>query len=505
MELIGRRPEAGGSGPIRLRRRSRGSAPLLRLAPVVLLALSWLTAARGVAGFFDRLQHLCDADFPECGTPVPGIDGVYAVAPSPGGMHLYACSALDDTLTTFARDAMTGALALVDQEIDNVGGVDGLDSCRGVAVSPDGKSVYAAALLDRAVSWFDRNAMTGALTFNDRISGGSGSGLSGANAVAVSPDDRHVYVASRSDDAIVAYTRNTTTGDLTFLASYFDGAAGVDGLDAVEAVALSPDGKHVYAAAENDNAVAVFARNTNSASGDFGKLTFLQVLKDGVAGVDGLAKAGNLALDPVGANLYVGSERTSGGGDWIAVFVRNTDPASGNFGKLTYLESFKEEDFSIYDGCFGVGPQSSGVAVSPDGLFAFFTNPFRSTVAAFSRSSLNGSLGLAAWTCDQTVDDGLIGARYLAPSADGKHLYSVSLAASSIVALDVACNSPNVDLVLSGQSSSTVQSWTACRSITLGPDYQILAAGEVTLTAPGVAFVDDVEIDGMLTVASAIP
>ncbi len=90
------------------------------------------------------------------------------------------------------------------------------------------------------------------------------------------------------------------------------------------------------------------------------------------------------------------------------------------------LQSFNEEDFSIWTGCGGVGPQNSGASVSPDGLFAFFTNPFRGTVAAFSRSALDGTLSLAARICDQTFTDGLVGARHLLASADGLHLYSVS-------------------------------------------------------------------------------
>src|SRR5882757_3548942 len=40
----------------------------------------------------------------------------------------------------------------------------GLDGGGGVAVSPDGRSVYVASFTDKAVVRFDRDAATGALT-----------------------------------------------------------------------------------------------------------------------------------------------------------------------------------------------------------------------------------------------------------------------------------------------------------------------------------------------------
>ena len=74
-------------------------------------------------------------------------------------------------------------------------------------------------------------------------------------------------------------------GDLTFLQSFTDGAGGVDGLLGANAVTVSPDGENVYVAGRFDHSIAVFARNPVS-----GVLTFQEVEKDGVAGVDGLAR-----------------------------------------------------------------------------------------------------------------------------------------------------------------------------------------------------------------------
>lgn len=59
---------------------------------------------------------------------------------------------------------------------------------------------------------------------------------------------------------------------------------GVKGLDGVWSVTLSPDGKNVYTAGYRDDSVAVFSRDATT-----GKLTLVEVQKDGVGGVDGLS------------------------------------------------------------------------------------------------------------------------------------------------------------------------------------------------------------------------
>src|SRR5436190_91121 len=80
----------------------------------------------------------------------------------------------------------------------------GLTGARGVAVSPDGKSVYVTSVLGDAIVRFDRDTATGALTKQGCIADAGSAigcsetqqGLDGARSVAVSPDGKTVYVAS---------------------------------------------------------------------------------------------------------------------------------------------------------------------------------------------------------------------------------------------------------------------------------------------------------------------
>ncbi len=89
-------------------------------------------------------------------------------------------------------------------------------------------------------------------------------GLFGARSVTVSPDGAHVYAAGVSDDAVAVFSRDPGTGALTFVEGLRDGGDGVAGLFGAFSVTVSPDGAHVYAAGQFDNAVAVFAAVTLS-------------------------------------------------------------------------------------------------------------------------------------------------------------------------------------------------------------------------------------------------
>ncbi len=108
-----------------------------------------------------------------CGGPdgganeAQGLTTAQSTAVSPNGASVYVVSFTDDAITRFNR-APDGSLTPAGciSDVDNAqtcGGVDGganeaqgLNAAIGVAVSPDGASVYVASGLDSAIVRFSR-------------------------------------------------------------------------------------------------------------------------------------------------------------------------------------------------------------------------------------------------------------------------------------------------------------------------------------------------------------
>ena len=161
----------------------------------------------------------------------------------------------------------------------------------------------------------------GFLTFIEAESLALVEALYGVSGLAVSPDGAHLYATGQFDDAISVFTRNATTGALTFVDVLHEGdvqgLGTIDGLDGAESVAVSPDGAHVYVAGFNDGAVAVFARNPAT-----GQLTYMETHKDVSLGgtASGLLGASTLILSSDGGDLYLASFTS----DAVAHFKRDT-------------------------------------------------------------------------------------------------------------------------------------------------------------------------------------
>ena len=292
-----------------------------------------------------------------------GLDQAISVVVSPDGNHVYVASRVN-AVAAFSRNPTTGVLTqlagaagCIAEVGDGVNCADGkgLAGPRAVAVSPDGKNVYVGSRDASSVAVFTRNSTTGALTqlggvagcVSETGTGGTctdGKALLGARGVTVSADGLHVYVASQNDNAVAAFTRNTTTGALTQLggaagcvAETGDGVTCTDGRGLVNPihVAVSPDGKHVYGVSRDSHSVTVFARNTMT-----GALTQLggaagcvAETGDGVTCADGkgLSEPVFVEVSPDGENVYVASQVSDG----VTVFARNKTT-----GALTQLSGY---------------------------------------------------------------------------------------------------------------------------------------------------------------------
>jgi cysteine-rich repeat protein len=301
---------------------------------------------------------------------VDGIAGVRAVSVSPDGNHLYAAGFNDKAVAVFVRNQATGELSWLEVHKDNVTpNVTVLDGAHGIDLSPDGAHVYVASAVENSVTVFSRNAGTGRLTWVQQLQDNATTRLLGAETVAVSPDGAHVYVAAQDDNAINVFSRNPTTGMLTWVANVVNGG-GISGLTGVQAVTVSPNGAHVYTAATQGTIVA-FSRNAST-----GLLTSVQVTTD-IPNLDG---AEWVAVSPNGSMVYAVSDVM----DKLVVYQRNTTT-----GSLTRVE--------VHSDSLGELEGAESLVVSPDNTNVYVVGDAR--VAAFGNLCGNGRFD-AGEDCD---------------------------------------------------------------------------------------------------------
>ncbi len=278
--------------------------------PVLLLAVLLFAPSSASAAFLEPVDLQIDS------LGIPGLAGVLAITVSPDGRYVYSVSPSEDAIAVFRRDSSTGSLAFASIVRNGVEGADGLGGASDIALSPDGAHAYVASSGDNAVVVLRRDAASGALTYLESHKEGVNGveGLGYARGVTVSHDGAHVYVAGQTDGAIVIFARNTLTGTLKYAGNVRNGVDGIDSLASVLCVALSPDGSHLYAAAGGDGALSVFRRHRST-----GKLTLVDVVRDDGSRTRALAGTHAVTVSPDGAHVYA----TGQADDALAVFKRD--------------------------------------------------------------------------------------------------------------------------------------------------------------------------------------
>ena len=264
-----------------------------------------------------------------------GMSGIYDLKYSNDGKNLYQTSFSGDGIVTYNRSE-NGVLSVsqvitssTKQRLCQLGqffvfcGIGTMDGAFAMAVSPDDKQVYVAGYNDGSLTAFVRNLSTGALSYMQRytrtINGEDV--LGGADRVVVSPDGQNVYVTARGDGTLSVFGRNAD-GTLVFQTAYQDGTNGIDKLGDTSDLVVSPDGKYLYATAWHDDAINVFKR------GEDGELQLQEVIA-GIDGAYGIALSHDLAGSRAFVTLFDGS----------AVQVYGRDASTG---KLTFLEGYTD-------------------------------------------------------------------------------------------------------------------------------------------------------------------
>lgn len=234
---------------------------------------------------------------------------------SSNGQHLYSVEYTTGQLAVFEIGNPPDSITLIQSIYDGFDGVDGLSGAFDVTISPDGTSVYVSGVNEDAVAVFSRDQATGLLTFIEAKFNHAGgiSGLEDPMDLAISPDGAVLFVIGQQANSIVVFDRDLVSGNLTYRETFVHGTGGVTGLVAPAAIAVSRDGKNIYALAWTSKSICMFNRDPST-----GLITFGEALHDWDSGGPGLTRPREIGI--------TGDDRTVvvAGAGKLATFDRDT-------------------------------------------------------------------------------------------------------------------------------------------------------------------------------------
>jgi DNA-binding beta-propeller fold protein YncE len=372
---------------------------------------------------------------------------------SPDGLDVYVAASggaqteLGDSIVHFSRDTQTGSLSYDRCFAPATPGcvllpAGAMDVPLDLVMSADGRSIYVASAVSNSVMQFSRNTVTGELTYVRCLANTSagmcvpipGAPLDGAFELALSPDDQSLYVVAVNGDSLSRFARNKDTGALTFMgcfaATTAQGCAQLPApFDRPDDVAVSADGSSVFVTSFNSDSVVHFTRDRAGQLGFEG--CFAAVSTPVCAALPSLDAPAAVDVSSDGRDIYVASELS----DSVAHFVR------GSGGKLAYDRCFASDGvLSCTDLPGAPLDGASGVTVSPDGESVYVTSAVAYSVATFMRDVATGQLTYGECMANTTTTSGCIeaparplaGATDVALSPDGASAYVASRYGSSL-------------------------------------------------------------------------
>jgi 6-phosphogluconolactonase (cycloisomerase 2 family) len=327
-------------------------------------------------------------------TTTPGAVDPQSIAVDPTGKFAYVASsgcAAQGYVSMYTIDPTTGALTSVAPPAPTND-----ENTSSVSVDPSGKFVYVTSSGDvwdidyGSIVTYSINPTTGALT---PTTGGIGSSLTETpgffNSMAFDPSGKFAYAADGGafpvgafggTSSVSMYTRDSTTGALTYVGTIAAGAG-------PNSVAVDPAGKFAYVANFGSNEVSMYTIDaTTGALASTGTIAAgtqpISFVEDSAGNFAYVANFGSNDVSMYTVNATTGSLTSIGtisaGVAPISVVV---DPS----GKFAYAVNFNS---------ITTDQSPTSIAVHPSGKFVYVTNSAENEVSIYSIDGATGALTL---------------------------------------------------------------------------------------------------------------
>ncbi len=332
-----------------------------------------------------------------------GLREVGALVASADGRHIYAAGRGDRAIVAFARNGSNGRLGRIAVYRDGVAGIRGIAAVQALHLSADEAMLFAGG--GSTIAILARDPDSGTLALAQTIDGGFGvtqiadiaagptgtlyvggsnavalfteeadglrhqstvsnsieaPGLRGVAALDIGADDRFLHVASDGDRAVTLLEHDQ--GILSFVRTLLPAENPEIDLGRHRDLLISADGRHLYTAVQDLNAIAIFDRNPST-----GELTNARSFLGEISA--GTAAPSKLALSDDDERLYVVSEENS----TVATLARNQQN-----GDLTLLRAV----FDDRDAVTGI-TRTSGLALGPAQTHIYAAGAQDSAIAVF--------------------------------------------------------------------------------------------------------------------------
>lgn len=246
-----------------------------------------------------------------------------------------------------------------------------------IVCSPDGRNLYAAGLHTiAAFKWNGDSLEVLQILNNDHL---GVRGMRNITDLAISPEGRHLYALNQNGPNLLLFAREPITGTITLSKVITDSVFGAPGaigplIEAYYRLLMASDGRALYWLSQHKGVLAVFARDLQT-----GGLTRVQVLRNGDPSLGQFNIPYWITDSPDGQFIYAGG----GNGTNMLIFSRAFETT-----QIT-LKNFQDMGRTP-DGRWDGGR----IVVSLDGKSLYATVLFYKKLLVFTRDSLSGEVKL---------------------------------------------------------------------------------------------------------------